>query len=182
MKMDDEYNDYDPFDPTPWKTRKKENDEYNNNQKRPKIFDPREIKQPQVERDNELTGNISLVEDINPHKDDPDYEMPILEELGINPSHILEKMFSILVVFKKIDRKVLAETDMAGPFFIFILFGIGLLMVHIIDKIFLIKQGKSHFGYLYGFVLSGCITIFILMNLMSEKVIMHVLNPVNRKK
>ena len=30
------------------------------------------------------------------------YEIPILEELGINPSHIKEKMISILLIHKKI--------------------------------------------------------------------------------
>jgi len=96
------------------------------------VFNPY-APQPKQEEEEELKDLPEFVdlsgETKNPLHDDPDYEIPLLEELGVNPTHIKEKMFSILLVWKKIDRKVLAETDMAGPFFIFILFGIGLLLV-----------------------------------------------------
>lgn len=56
-------------------------------------------------------------------------------ELGISPEHIKEKLISVLT-FHKIDKKILEEADMAGPFFVLILFAITLALVTIGDNIF----------------------------------------------
>ena len=53
-------------------------------------------------------------------------ELPLLEELGINPQTIKNKMISILIL-RKIDKKFLEESDMAGPFLIILIFAFSLV-------------------------------------------------------
>lgn len=78
-------------------------------------------------------------------------------ELGINPERIYEKIISVLTIHK-VDKKILEDSDMTGPFLIFILFGVSLIL-----------QKKSHFGYVYGITLFGGFIICNLMNLMSRR-------------
>ena len=84
-------------------------------------------------------------------------ELPLLEELGINPQTIKNKMISILIL-RKIDKKFLEESDMAGPFLIILIFAFSLVL-----------QYKTCFGYLYGISVFGSFFMFLILNLMSKE-------------
>lgn len=84
-------------------------------------------------------------------------ETPLMEELGINFSHILSKALVVLNPFKTIDRHIMDDTDLAGPLlFCFLLGG------------FLLIAGKAHFGYIYGIGIIGCVSMYMILNLMSS--------------
>jgi hypothetical protein len=59
-------------------------------------------------------------------------ELPLLEELGISPENIKKKLISVLT-FHKIDKQILEDADMAGPFFVFLLFGLSLVLVRLFN-------------------------------------------------
>ncbi|KAI9325981.1 hypothetical protein DFJ73DRAFT_791185 [Zopfochytrium polystomum] len=88
--------------------------------------------------------------------DYPD-EPPLLEELGINFSHIKGKALAVLNPFKAIDKHIMDDADLAGPLIFCFLFG-G----------FLLFAGKLHFGYIYGLAMLGCLSVYAILNLMSE--------------
>lgn len=52
------------------------------------------------------------------------------------------------------------DTDLAGPLLFCFAFGMMLLLA-----------GKSQFGYIYGVALLGDLSIYLLLNMMSEKAI-----------
>jgi len=91
----------------------------------------------------------------DPFQDEP----PLLEELGINPSHIWMKTVSVLhpLSRKKLDAHIIGDRDLAGPF----LFCAALAVL-------LALSGKFHFGYVFGFGSFSCLAIYIVLNLMSE--------------
>ncbi|KAL7751878.1 SNAP receptor [Sorochytrium milnesiophthora] len=82
---------------------------------------------------------------------------PLLEELGINFSHIRTKTAAVLNPFKAIDKHIMDDTDLAGPLLFCLLFGISLLL-----------SRKSHFSYIYGVGSLGCLSMYSILNLMSE--------------
>jgi len=84
-------------------------------------------------------------------------EPPLLEELGINLTHIRMKTLSVLNPFSSISADVVADCDLAGP-----------LMFCMALGSFLLLSGKIHFGYIYGIGTCGCLAIYIILNLMSE--------------
>ena len=90
--------------------------------------------------------------------DDEDYanEPPLLQELGVDFTHISAKLMGVLNVTKKIDESTMADTDMAGPLFFALILGVCLLLT-----------GKVHFGYIYGFGMLGCVAVYLIVNLMS---------------
>lgn len=83
-------------------------------------------------------------------------EPPLLEELGINPGHILEKTRSVLNPLRTTDATILQDTDLAGPIVFCVMFGFILLL-----------SGKVHFGFIYGIGLIGCLGMYFLLNMMS---------------
>ncbi len=87
-----------------------------------------------------------------------DDEAPLLEELGINWRHIWAKTSAVLHPTQEIDPHIMDDTDLAGPLVICLLLGLSLLL-----------RGKLHFGYIYGFGLVGCVSIWFTLNLMSER-------------
>eukprot|EP00743_Colponemidia_sp_Colp-15_P003406 GILK01003680.1.p1 GENE.GILK01003680.1~~GILK01003680.1.p1 ORF type:complete len:308 (+),score=29.76 GILK01003680.1:48-971(+) len=91
--------------------------------------------------------------------DDDDFldEPPLLEELGINLDHIVNKTRSVLYL-RTVDESLLQDSDMAGP----LLFALTL-------GFFLLLTGKVHFGYIYGFGVIGCVGTYVLVNLMSPQ-------------
>ena len=91
----------------------------------------------------------------NSNEDANEEELPLLEELGINPQNIKNKIIGVITL-KKIDKKFLEDSDMAGPLLIFLLFAFSLML-----------QYKINFGYIYGISLFGSILLFLLLNLMS---------------
>ena len=96
-------------------------------------------------------------EDKNNNKEEEDEEeLPLLEELGINPQNIKNKIIGVIIL-KRIDKKFLEDSDMAGPLLIFLLFAFSLVL-----------QYKIILGYIYGISLFGSILLFLLLNLMSK--------------
>lgn len=84
-------------------------------------------------------------------------ELPLLEELGINFAHIGTKSLTVLNPMKPIDQHIMDDVDLAGPIIFCFLFGAFLLM-----------SGKLHFGYVYGVAMLGCVSMYCILNLMSE--------------
>ncbi|KAH9417067.1 Protein yipf5 [Dermatophagoides pteronyssinus] len=96
------------------------------------------------------TGGTDKLAD--PYADEP----PLLEELGINFEHIVQKTLAVLNPFIQTDPSILMDADLAGPLVFGLLFGS-----------FLLLSGKIHFSYIYGFGVFGCILIYSLLMLMS---------------
>lgn len=95
--------------------------------------------------------------DYSANPDDPFAgEPPLLEELGINFEHIIQKTFAVLNPFKKTDPSILQDADLAGPLVFGLTFGA-----------FLLLSGKVHFSYIYGFGVLGCLLIYGLLTMMS---------------
>ncbi|KAF7782602.1 hypothetical protein Agabi119p4_1978 [Agaricus bisporus var. burnettii] len=84
-------------------------------------------------------------------------EPPLLEELGINFSHIRVKSMTVLNPLQRIDERIMDDADLAGPIIFFFCFGI-----------FLLFSGKPNFGYIYGVGLFGSASMYTLLNLMSD--------------
>jgi hypothetical protein len=84
-------------------------------------------------------------------------EPPLLEELGINMSHIVIKTKAVLHPLAAHDPHLTDDTDLAGPLAFALALGLTLLLT-----------GKIHFGYIYGFGLFGCVAMSFLVNLMSK--------------
>ena len=85
-------------------------------------------------------------------------EPPLLMELGIDFNNILEKTLSALSPLKNLDPSLMADGDMAGPFVFCFTLGF-----------FLMLAGKLHFGYVFGFGVVGCLAIYSILNLMTQK-------------
>jgi hypothetical protein len=61
------------------------------------------------------------------------------------------------MMYSNVDGQQVADSDMAGPLLIALALGATMLL-----------RGKVHFGYIYGVGLVGCITLWLVMTLMSE--------------
>ena len=83
-------------------------------------------------------------------------DLPLLEELGINPKDIWQRTLSVSLPFFPLPTND-DSSDLAGPFCFCLLLG-GLLLLH----------GKVHFGYIYGFGATSCLLLYLLLNLMSD--------------
>lgn len=84
-------------------------------------------------------------------------EPPLLDELGINFAHIRAKSLTVLNPWQRIDERIMDDADLAGPLLFCFCFAFVLLCA-----------GKSSFSYIYGVGLLGSISIYTLLNLMSE--------------
>ncbi|KAF8469070.1 hypothetical protein BDZ91DRAFT_721660 [Kalaharituber pfeilii] len=84
-------------------------------------------------------------------------EPPLLEELGINFSHIKMKTLTVLNPLAAVDQNIMDDSDLAGPILFCLLFAT-----------FLLLSGKVHFGYTYGVALLGSISLHLILNLMSH--------------
>lgn len=108
------------------------------------------------------TGSIMTPDPIRPHyQASSDYnsfedEPPLLEELGINFDHILQKTMAVLNPTKDPGSEIMQDTDLAGPLVFCLAFGGALLLA-----------GKVQFGYIYGLGLVGCLAMYFLLNMMS---------------
>ncbi len=85
-------------------------------------------------------------------------EPPLLEELGINFEHIFRKTKCVLNPMAKPHETIIHDEDLAGPLVFCIAYGFSLLLV-----------GKIQFGYIYGITALGCMSMYMLLNLMSEQ-------------
>ena len=129
---------------------------------------PKKQKYKRKKTDEGLSENIDLSKNAYEENDskennkeqnnneEDEEEWPLLEELGINPQNIKNKIIGVITL-KRIDKKFLEDSDMAGPLLIFLLFAFSLVL-----------QYKINFGYIYGISLFGSILLFLLLNLMSK--------------
>ena len=91
-----------------------------------------------------------------PSEDDFSNEPPLLEELGINPDHIIQKTLTVLNPMRSTRSEVAGDADLAGPLVFCLAFGSMLLLT-----------GKIHFNYIYGIGAMGCVANYGLLTLMS---------------
>jgi hypothetical protein len=89
-------------------------------------------------------------------EDDFSNEPPLLEELGINPEHIVQKTLAVLNPFRATRVDVAGDADLAGPLVFCLAFGSLLLL-----------SGKIHFNYIYGIGAMGCVANYGLLTLMA---------------
>lgn len=90
----------------------------------------------------------------DPFADEP----PLLEELGINFNQINQKTLAVIIPFRKPEKSILHESDLTGPLVFCFAFGT-----------FLLLSGKLHFSYIYGIGILGCLSIYLLLNLMAPE-------------
>lgn len=103
-----------------------------------------------------LTPDSSQAFTATPGAENFDDEPPLMEELGINFDHIVQKTMAVLNPLKQPHHDIMQDTDLAGPLVFCLAFG-GSLML----------SGKIHFGYIYGIGVVGCLAMYCLLNLMS---------------
>ena len=109
-------------------------------------------------------NNSSMSSSLDTYVYDPsefDGEPPLMEELGINITHITDKTQAVLLPFSahaKSNASLMESDDLAGPLVIGLLLGGTLLL-----------SGKLHFGYIYGFGMCSCVGMSLILNLMSPK-------------
>ena len=132
----------------------------------PNVFDPNiaaakkaEAMQQQQQQQHYIAGgnNPSTIS----YEEDYDNEPPLLEELGVNFPHIYSKSRAVLFPFgthaKSLESGLIEnDADLAGP----LAFALGLGGE-------LLLAGKLHFGFVYGFGLSGCIFMTLILNLLN---------------
>ncbi|KAH8878244.1 Protein YIPF5 [Schistosoma japonicum] len=92
-------------------------------------------------------------------EEDYENEPPLLEELGINFSHIVQKTSSVLVPFKESSQEVLDDTDLAGPLVFCLLFGCTLMFVSFIRYCKSLMFFKSLYCSCLGIVISYFFTL-----------------------
>lgn len=95
------------------------------------------------------------------YEEDYENEPPLLEELGVNFPHIYSKSKAVIFPFgshaKSLESGLIEQdADLAGP----LAFALGLGGE-------LLLAGKMQFGYVYGFGLSGCLAMTLLLNLLN---------------
>jgi hypothetical protein len=73
---------------------------------------------------------------------------------------------AVLNPLASIDQHLMDDADLAGPVLFVLLFGT-----------FLLLSGKVSFGYVYGVALMGCISIHILLSLMSPPILQNDERP-----
>lgn len=155
---------FNPYDDNNGESKLNESDE------KTKLKGEKKTKTKRKKTDEGLSENIDLSKNAyedndsnennnekkNNDDENEDEELPLLEELGINPQNIKNKIIGVITL-KRIDKKFLEDSDMAGPLLIFLLFAFSLVL-----------QYKINFGYIYGISLFGSILLFLLLNLMSK--------------
>ncbi|KAA0167622.1 hypothetical protein FNF27_07288 [Cafeteria roenbergensis] len=88
--------------------------------------------------------------------DDMENEPPLLQELGIDMSHIKQKLVAIVDPRSRVNMEAVQDGDLFGPILICLALGTTLLL-----------RGQVHFGSIYGFGLVGCLGMYLVLNLMS---------------
>ena len=154
---------FNPYDPN-----EGEEDQKNINDEKSELKPKKKSKRKKT--DENLSENIDLTksaydennqkeitnEERETNNEEEEIEPPLLEELGINPQSIKNKIIGVITL-KRIDKKFLEDSDMAGPLLIFLLFAFSSVL-----------QYKINFGYIYGISVFGSILVFLLLNLMSK--------------
>ena len=154
---------FNPYDPN-----EGEEDQKNINDEKSELKPKKKSKRKKT--DENLSENIDLTksaydennqkeitnEERETNNEEDEIDPPLLEELGINPQNIKNKIIGVITL-KRIDKKFLEDSDMAGPLLIFLLFAFSSVL-----------QYKINFGYIYGISVFGSILVFLLLNLMSK--------------
>ncbi|KAM7215235.1 hypothetical protein V8F06_009373 [Rhypophila decipiens] len=83
-------------------------------------------------------------------------EPPLLQELGINMSHVQAKTLAVLNPFGRIDQHLMDDSDLAGPILFCVLYGTALLL-----------SGRVNFGFIYGLAVFGSIILHRIFSLMA---------------
>jgi len=106
-----------------------------------------------------ISSRPSSYDPNDPFADEP----PLLEELGVNIPHILAKGRAVILPFSykkntpEEDALLYESDDLAGPLILALVLASEMLL-----------SGKMHgFSYIYGFALSGCLAMALLLNLLS---------------
>eukprot|EP00250_Pteridium_aquilinum_P012282 c20621_g2_i1 orf=45-794(-) len=84
-------------------------------------------------------------------------ELPLLEELGINTSHIMRKTRSILNPIR-VNADLHEDADLSGPFIFFMLFGL-----------FQLLGGKIQFGIILGWIMVSSLFLYFVFNMLGGK-------------
>ena len=126
----------------------------------PHVFDPRAAAAAAAAKKMDTFDN-NTANSTNYYEEDYDNEPPLLEELGVNFPHIYSKSRAVLFPFGKHAKSLESgfienDADLAGP----LAFALGLGGE-------LLLSGKLHFGYVYGFGVSGCMAMTFLLNLLN---------------
>ena len=96
------------------------------------------------------------------HDMDFENEPPLLEELDINIQHIYLKTKAVVLPFSRFGgdqinhHQICQDADLVGPVAFCLLLGGEMVLT-----------GKLQFGYIYGFALLGCLSMTLVVNLMS---------------
>lgn len=93
-----------------------------------------------------------------PPEEDYANEPPLLEELGINIGSVISKAKCVANPFSTIPATFADDADMTGP----VLLGVLLGFAHMV-------QQKMQFGVIYSQMIVGCLSVYFIFNLMSER-------------
>lgn len=90
--------------------------------------------------------------------DDDNDDVPLLEELGVRPEAILNKVKVVLSPTTRIDFHLLDDADLAGPIAFCLVLGSCLLL----------GGNLNSLGYVYGFSVCGACALNTILNLMTQ--------------
>jgi hypothetical protein len=110
------------------------------------------------------TMNMTTSSSTSSFQEDMENEPPLLEELGINLQQIFMKTKAVVIPFRRLagntalmDPSLIVEdADLAGPLVFALALGFELLL-----------GLEVEFGAIYGFGLAGCVSMTLILNLMS---------------
>lgn len=85
-------------------------------------------------------------------------DVPLLEELGVRPEAILNKIKVVLSPTTRVDFHLLDDADLAGPIAFCLLLGVCLLL----------GGNMNSLGYVYGFSVCGAVALNSVLNLMTQ--------------
>jgi hypothetical protein len=88
----------------------------------------------------------------------------LLEDLGIDLELIKQRTLSVLLM-KNCKQEFAIHSDMMGPVLLGFVLGILLLL-----------NGKVHFGYIYGFGITGIVCLYTILNLLSQEKLIPLYN------
>jgi hypothetical protein len=103
-------------------------------------------------------------------------------DLGIDLELIKQRTLSVLLM-KNCKQEFAIHSDMMGPVLLGFVLGILLLLVKLKKKFFFLipktliskkfflshtQNGKVHFGYIYGFGITGIVCLYTILNLLSQ--------------
>lgn len=85
----------------------------------------------------------------------PEDDIPLLEELGVSPAHIVQKTRAVLNPFTPVPAEIMTDTDLAGPAAFAVLLALLLTL-----------QGKIQFSAIYGMCVLGVLLLKMLLALL----------------